>query len=31
MSEPAQVITSRHGNSRVTLYRLMKKGPPVGG
>lgn len=26
--EPTQVITSRHGISRATLYRLMKKGPP---
>ena len=27
-TEPTQVITSRHGISRATLYRLMKKGPP---
>jgi transcriptional regulator of acetoin/glycerol metabolism len=27
-SEPTKVITTRHGISRATLYRLMKKGPP---
>lgn len=29
--EPTVVITTRHGISRATLYRLMKKGPPGGG
>lgn len=29
-AEPTEVITTRHGISRATLYRLMKKGPPVG-
>ena len=27
-NEPNEVITRRHGISRATLYRLVKKGPP---
>ncbi len=27
-SEPTETITNRHGISRRTLYRLMKRGPP---
>jgi hypothetical protein len=29
-TEPTHSITSRHGISRATLYRLVKKGPPGG-
>lgn len=29
-AEPNDVITRRHGISRATLYRLVKKGPPDG-
>ena len=28
--QPTEVVTKKHGISRATLYRLMKRGPPDG-